>query len=199
MPSPTVYQLKITLHGTRPPIWRRVLVPSEMTLQQLHRLIQDTMGWHDSHLHEFEISGEHYGTPNALDPFGDDHPMGSERSTKLSSVLGSKGAHARYEYDFGDGWTHHIVVEKILTPGEALAVPSCIGGRRKCPPEDCGGVGGYYNMLEALSDPEHEEHESLLEWAGGPIDPEDFSVEETNARLAPMRKTAKRKAAKTAG
>ena len=195
------YQIKVTLLGSKPPIWRRLLVSSGMNLAQLHDVIQLAMGWYDSHLHEFTIEGERFGPP---DPFGGDMgepPPLSEKATKLSAVLGWKGAKGRYTYDFGDGWEHQIVVEKILPPDPEVECPVCTAGKLRCPPEDCGGLHGYYNLLEAIADPGNEEHDHLLEWLGGPFDPEEFSIEETNTRLARLRKkkTASRKAASSKG
>jgi len=199
MPETAIYQIKISLMGTRPLIWRRVLVPSNMTLQQLHRVIQATMGWYDSHLHEFTIGGEQYGMRDPDGGFMDDDPPRSERTARLAGLLGWKGAKARYTYDFGDGWEHQIVVEKVLPPTADLECPACIAGQLACPPEDCGGVGGYYNLLEIIGNPKHEEHDRMLEWLGGPLDPEAFSIEAANALLAPLRKVPKRKAAAGSG
>jgi len=178
-----IYQLKVTLRDTKPPIWRRLLVPSNMTLERLHRVLQTAMGWEDCHLHEFAIGGERFGPP---DPDGWD--MGGprargERTARLSAVLGSVGAKAIYTYDFGDSWEHAITVEKILPPDPARKYPVCIAGKLHGPPEDCGGVFGYYNLLEAINDPAHEEHENLREWLGEGFDPAAFSLDEVNRKL----------------
>jgi hypothetical protein len=199
MPSTGVLQLKVTLLGTRPPIWRRLVVPSDMTLLQLHRVIQTAMGWYDSHLHEFEIDGETYGSPDPAGSFEGDVPPRSERTAKLVKVLGWIGAKARYTYDFGDGWDHAIVVEKMLPAGEQAECPACVGGKRRCPPEDCGGVGGYEDLLRIIADPKHEEYQGMIEWLGGPIDPEAFSLEAVNEQLAPMRRRRRSKATAAGG
>ena len=170
-----------------------------MTLAQLHRAIQLAMGWDDSHLHEFTIGGERFGPP---DEFGGDlgmEPARSEKAAKLSAVLGWKGAKARYSYDFGDGWEHQIAVEKILPPDPELECPACIAGKRRCPPEDCGGLGGYYDLLEAIADPKRERHEELIKWLGGSFDPEEFSVEDTNAHLASLRTKSRAKPSPSKG
>lgn len=183
-----IYQLKITLLGTKPPIWRRLLVPAGMTLAGLHKTLQEAMGWENYHLHEFRIGRKTYGEP---DP--DARMMGlpttvNERTVRLFSVLGEVGAKAEYLYDFGDGWEHRIVVEKVLPPDPGVAYPVCVAGKLHGPPEDCGGVPGYYNMLEALQDPDHEEHEALREWIGEGFDPDAFSVDEVNEWLKPLRR-----------
>lgn len=182
--SPTeIYQIKVTLLGTKPPIWRRLLVPAGFTLGQLHNVLQVTMGWEDDHLHEFRIGQEVYGQP---DP--DAEPMVNERTVRLSKVLRRVGAKALYTYDFGDDWEHAIVVEKILPPTDGQAYPICVAGKLHGPPEDCGGVYGYYSLLGKLADPEQEEHGETLEWLGGEFDPEAFSVDEVNSRLAYLQK-----------
>jgi hypothetical protein len=178
-----VFQLKVTLKGTRPPIWRRLLVPSNLTLGQLHYVLQTAMGWTDSHLHEFRIGGRSYGKP---DPEYQDFglpPSTNEDKVRLSTVLARVGAKAVYNYDFGDDWQHEIVLEKRLPSDPKLSYPRCTGGKRACPPEDCGGLGGFYNFLEAISDPAHESHEELIEWSGGDYDPEAFSADSVNRRL----------------
>lgn len=178
-----VYQIKVTLRDTKPAIWRRLLAPADMTLQRLHRVLQAVMGWEDCHLHEYEIDGERFGPP-ASDLWEMDGPRTrSERTTKLSQVMGWEGAKAKYTYDFGDSWEHLIVVEKILAPVTGLKYPVCVAGKLHGPPEDCGGVGGYYNLLETVGDPTHEDHAHLREWLGEGFDPEEFSLEEVNRKL----------------
>jgi hypothetical protein len=189
-----IYQLKITLLDSKPPIWRRLLVPSDLTLAQLHDVLQNAMGWQDCHLHEFRIGDLRFGVP---DPdyglMGDEEPM-NERRRRLFNVLGEVGAKAEYTYDFGDSWEHRIVVEKVLPPEPGIRYPACTAGKRNCPPEDCGGMYGYYNLLAAIRDPEHEEREDLLEWIGGDFDPEAFSIDEVNKRLAPLQRRPRKSA-----
>ena len=115
-------------------------------------------------------------------------PIGNERTTHLYRVLGKVGAKAMYTYDFGDSWEHAIIVEKVLPPEPGLAYPVCVGGKLQGPPEDCGGIPGYYNLLEAIRDPTHEEHEDLLDWVGGEFNPEAFSVDDVNRRLQPLQR-----------
>lgn len=178
-----VYQLKVSLSGAKPPIWRRLLVPSAVSLAQLHRILQLAMGWTDSHLHQFEVHGQFYGVPNP--EFGKD--IKNEARVRLADVLMREKDSMMYEYDFGDGWEHKIVLEKILEHSEAGAAPRCIGGARACPPEDCGGIWGYMDILAALRDPSHESHEEIREWFDDDFDPEHFDVGETDALLAPWR------------
>ena len=193
--APEIYQIKITLLGVDPPIWRRLLVRADLTLEQLHHVLQLAMGWEDCHMHEFRIGQQRFGTPDPMEQaFGRSHTT-SERTARLFSVLGRAGAKAVYTYDFGDSWEHQIVVEKCLALEPGRAYPACLAGERHGPPEDCGGIPGFYNLLEAISEPEHEQHAELLDWLGGDFDPEAFSVEEINRRLAPLQRRRQKAAA----
>jgi hypothetical protein len=191
-----IYQLKVTLRDTRPPIGRRRLAPAGLTLDTLHDVLQLAMGWDGSHLHEFRIGQKRFGKSDPNDRLMGLDPISNERTPHLYRVLGKVGAKALYTYDFGDGGEHAIVVEKVLPPDPAGHYPICVDGKLQGPPEDCGGVPGYYNLLEALRDPDHEEHEDQLGWVGGEFNPEAFSVDEINQRLAPLQrwwaKTSKR-------
>lgn len=179
--SPTsIHQLKVTLRGIRPPIWRRIQVPSTINLRRLHDVIQETMGWTQSHLYAFEIDGEQYGEPSR----DDDLPMRSAKSTQLRRIAPEAGGRLLYTYDFGDDWEHLVQVEKVLPPEPGVAYPRCVAGKRACPPEDVGGIWGYQEFLEAIKDPDHEEHESMLEWVGGEFDPEAFDPRAVNVALA---------------
>ncbi|AFZ69393.1 plasmid pRiA4b ORF-3 family protein [Deinococcus peraridilitoris] len=187
--SPTeVHQLKITLNGSKPSVWRRIQVPSTSTLGQLHAAIQLAFGWTNSHLHEFEIAQQRY-TMDLADEF-DDFGGIDEDTVTLTAVL-PKGTRAKYLYDFGDSWQHTILVEDILPADPQATYPTCLTGKNACPPEDCGGFFGYAQMLEELQDPDHPEHETWLEWLGGDFDPKAFSVDEANARLAQLAKLRK--------
>lgn len=186
--SGKVYQLKVTLKGSKPPIWRRIQVP-DCTLGQLHEIFQVVMGWEDCHLHQFIVKGEYYGVPSQ-DDF--DMDMGIETRDEedlLISQVATMGRKVRftYEYDFGDSWEHDIVLEKTLEPAPNVEYPLCTAGARACPPEDCGGIWGYAHLLEALADPKHEDHEERMEWLGGEFDPEKFSVEAVNKELGEHR------------
>jgi hypothetical protein len=174
------YQLKITLNGAKPPIWRRVKVSGATDLFDLHDIIQIAMGWTDSHLHQFVAGEKRYGA--ADDEY--DTGMIDEDGVRIDALLKKEKQSIDYEYDFGDGWGHKIVLEKITpaTPDDVL--PICIGGSRACPPEDVGGVWGYEEFLKAYSDKDHPEHEDRLEWAGEDFDPEHFDPDEVNEILS---------------
>jgi len=178
-----IYQLKITLKESRPPIWRRFQVRSDVTLAKLHRIIQEVMGWFDGHLHQFIVGRIYYGVP---DP-DDLSETRDERKVRLDQILSVPGRKIVYEYDFGDGWEREIVLEKILSPDPKTRYPRCLDGARACPPEDCGGIYGYADFLEAIRNPEHEEHEEMLEWIGGEFDPEEFDLEAVNQSLKSIR------------
>jgi hypothetical protein len=173
-----VYQLKITLLEVDPPVWRRLLVPADTTLGDLNCILQAAMGWTNSHLHQFTIGGMDYSDPRfELDDAGD------EFGVMLAEVAPRERLRFEFRYDFGDGWEHEIAVEKILPAESNKRYPACIAGERACPPEDCGGPWGYAEFLEAIRDPKHEEHDSLLEWIGGVFDPEAFDLAVLNKRL----------------
>lgn len=182
----TVYQLKVTLEGIRPPIWRRIQVRGDISLFKLHKILQEVMGWSDYHLHRFIIDGESYSViSREADMLGDDFK--NEKRFKLSKVIPGEKFKFVYEYDFGDSWYHEILVEKIFEPDEELKHPVCLKGKRSAPPEDCGGDSGYYHLLEALKDINHPDHNDMLEWLGGEYDPEYFNVDEVNERLKKIR------------
>jgi hypothetical protein len=185
MPAPQeIYQINVTLLGTRPPIWRRLLVPVELTLEQLHNVLQLAMGWDDDHLHEFRIGQRRFGRPNPDERLMGMPEVSNERTAKLSTVLGRIGAKAMYTYDFGDDWEHSILLEKRLPADPSMPYPVCTGGQRAGPPEDCGGIGGFYDLLDAMSDPNHPRHEEMRDWIGDDFDPEAFAVDEVNRKLA---------------
>lgn len=177
-----VYQFKITLRESLPPIWRRVQVPETYSFWDLHVAIADAMGWLDYHLHEFEMPDPKTGKAIRIgipdDEFDEDREILPDRKQKISRYFSIGNRFARYEYDFGDGWEHDIKLEDILPREEGVDYPVCVSGNRACPPEDCGGIWGYAHLLEVLSDPEDEEHHEMLEWVGGAFDPEHFDPAE---------------------
>ncbi len=176
-----VYRLKVTLKGSKPPIWRRLEVPGNITLAKLHQVLQVAMRWTDSHLHQFIIGQTYYGIP---DPdFDYSGKTKNERNFKLQEVAPREKMKFLYEYDFGDSWEHEILVEKILPLTEERPYPVCLKGVKACPPEDIGGLWGYYDFLEIKEDPEHPEHEEMMEWMGDQFDPDQFNLEEVNKRL----------------
>lgn len=182
--SSNLYQLKVTLLGAKPPIWRRLLVPAEMRLGTLHDVIQIAMGWENAHLHQFVSGNTFYGVQEG--GFLADE-VEDENRYKISDLLSAEKQKCRYEYDFGDSWDHEILLEKILPPETSGQLPRCLKGARACPPEDCGGIWGYVGLLEALSDPKHPEHQEMLEWLGGPLDAEAFDLKAVNFTLASMK------------
>jgi Plasmid pRiA4b ORF-3-like protein len=174
-----IYQVKIALRDTHPRIWRRVLVPRDVTLGKLHRVLQRAMGWTDSHLHRFQ-----YGSGRRSDlRFGLPPKVSAENKTKLGDALTAPGDRLLYEYDFGDVWQHDVRLEKILLYEESFQ-PVCIAGERACPPEDCGGPQGFAELLDTLRNPEHPEHEDRLEWLGDDFDPEHLDLTEINRKLS---------------
>lgn len=181
-----LYQLKISLKWSKPPIWRRVVVRGDMTLDRLHYLIQIAMGWMNCHLHQF-IGGSGFARTFYGQPDPEFADMGGETLNEKRYTVADLAPAAKrkfiYEYDFGDGWQHDVVAEKILPPDSTFKHPVCLAGANACPPEDCGGIHGYYNLLEILADPKHPEHADMKEWIGGELNTEEFSVEDVNAAL----------------
>ena len=182
-----VHRLKVTLRGSKPPIWRRFEVPSDITLARLHSVIQLGFGWEDCHLWVFETPAGRYGSS---DP---DLEIRSAGHKTLSAVADWPGDKVRYEYDFGDGWDHDIVVEAVQPAEQGVAYPRCTGGKRACPPEDSGGIWGYYELLNTLANPRHENHAQMLWWLGisspADFDPDRFDLDEANSYLAKISKT----------
>lgn len=185
-----IYQLKVTLLGTKPPIWRRLLVPADLTLAQLHNVLQTGMGWDDEHMHEFRVGQHRFGHPEPADPFMRMPRVESERTALLSAVLQRAGAKMIYTYDLGDSWEHSVLLEKRLSAELHATYPICTDGQLACPPEDCGGIPGYYDLLDALADPSHPRHEELQDWIGD-FDPEAFSADQVNRHLSPARRRNK--------
>jgi len=182
--TPCRLRLKITLEGSEPAIWRRVEVNDNLTFFQLHRVIQQAMGWEDYHLHEFEVARQRVGTRSAEDVmFMERDEMIPERSTRLGQLLEGRRKF-RYWYDFGDDWWHTIAIEKRL-PADREAPPAqLVGGENACPPEDCGGIWGYADLLDALADPNHEGHEDATDWLGEDFAPGAFDLQSHAKRVA---------------
>jgi hypothetical protein len=171
-----VYELVVTLEDVQPTVWRRVQVPAQITLADLHRVLQVAMGWRDTHLHQFEIAGELIGIP---DP-EISRPLTDESKVCLVDVALEK-TRFRYEYDFGDMWRHEVVVDRVSRDVESEV--RCLDGQRACPPEDCGGWAGYDELREILAHANNPEHAERLERLGGSFDPEAFDLVETDERL----------------
>lgn len=177
----SVYQFKITLQNVEPPIWRRIQVDNFITLSRFSAILLAVMGWNNSHLHQLEIGGKDYGIPD--DEFNDSKDTIDEKKKKLRDFDQSDLKKFTFTYDFGDGWEHEVELEKVLEFNHKTNSPKCIDGARNCPPDDCGGTGGYENFLEAICNPEHPEHKDMLRWIGGKFDPEKFSVRSANRDL----------------
>ncbi len=173
-------RLKVTLDGTRPPVWRRLEVAATQTLALFHHVLQAAMGWTDSHLHVFIAGRERFADP-ALKL---DRSMRSERRTTIGELLRRRGDRLDYDYDFGDGWHHRIVLEEVLPARPDAPAAICLGGRRRCPPEDCGGVGGYAELLALLQGGDSPRRREMVEWLGSEIDPAAFDLEEAHRRLS---------------
>ena len=185
-PAKNAIQLKVALKYIRPPIWRRVVVPDNFTLGQLHDVIQVAMGWYNCHMHSFRIGGIYYTDSRASEM--EDMDMENEETVFLSRVVTRAKQKFIYEYDFGDSWLHEIVVEKILPFDPKAQYPVCLAGARACPPEDCGSFPGYCDILKALKAlKKTEEQTELLEWLGNDYDPEKFDLDEVNRRLVGKR------------
>lgn len=188
--SDPICRLRITLLDVEPAVWRVVEVAASVRLPQLHDVIQRAMGWEDCHLWQFKIDGVEYEVeePGGFG-FGQRRTVSPARDT-LAQATGGRRITFEYLYDFGDNWVHKVKVEKVLSPEDAAEYPRCVDGVGACPPEDCGGPWGYRNMLEALNDPKHEEHEDFLDWLDGPWDATAFDLAATNRALAPLRRAA---------
>ena len=169
------HRIKVTLSDVKPPVWRRLLVPSDIELTELHEVIQAAMGWLNCHLHAFSVGRRHFSPHQEdLDPIGED-----SRGMTLGVLAPNKGDRLEYEYDFGDGWRHEILIEDVLDKRcEAI---TCLAGKRACPPEDCGGAWGYANLREVLANPGHSDHEEFVEMYGDHVDPERFDLNEVNS------------------
>ncbi len=177
-----LYEIKVQLEYIKPPIYRKLLVPSRTSLFKLHKIIQQAMGWENCHLHLFE-SGKTLYSDHTEEW---DMEVIDSRKIKLEHLFDQGVKSFIYEYDMGDSWRHSVKIGKAL-PDAGNEKPACIGGARACPPEDCGGPPGYEYFLEAIADPSHEEHADMLEWIGGAFDPEYFDLEETNKAVQRVR------------
>jgi len=180
-PPATVVRLHVSLMGLAPAIWRRIVVPESITLPELHRALQLAMGWQDQHLHEFDFGSARYGSPDIDYP---DEGLREEDNVHLADAIRATGAgRFRYLYDFGDDWTHEVVVEAIEPNKEGIRGVVCLEGANRCPPEDVGGTMGYFEFLEEVRDRAHERHHESLTWAGGSSDPAAFDLTLVNVLL----------------
>lgn len=218
----TILQLKISVDGIQPPIWRRFLVKDDITFERLHKTIQAVMGWDDYHLYEFAVGDasimlDEDGLSTAKSSLGvllqspafcqmlEKGKKGSRRidagkiqailkaqrdrekhdlKTKIRALICSERQTFRYTYDFGDNWDHTVMVEKVLASADAPFLPYCIRGKRACPPEDCGSIGGYYSLQEIKKDKCHTDYQRLIvQWLGEDFDFELFDLDQVNVKL----------------
>ncbi len=173
------FRFRIELQGIEPTIWREIDVLSSYSFWDLHVAIQDAMGWLDYHLHAFRMQDPGTGEVTEIGIPDEEFFAGDVKTLAgweipVRSYLNEPGQSVNYEYDFGDGWNHQVLLKEILPRDSDASYPMCVGGERACPPEDCGGIWGYQALLEAINDPAHEEHEGMLQWLGGSFDPEQF-------------------------
>jgi hypothetical protein len=178
-----IFQIQIALKDFKPKIWRRILIPSDVLLSDFHMIIQISMGWTNSHLHQFIKNRTYYSERMIEDDLWEDMGSVDYEKMKISDLLKKEEEKIVYEYDFGDSWEHDIILEKILPVDTDLKHPICLTGKMNCPPEDCGGVWGYAGMLQVLKDPNHEEYESYMEWLDEDFDPKYFDKNEVNEML----------------
>jgi hypothetical protein len=165
--------LRIELEDIEPLIWRRVAVPTSMSLEDLHTVIQAVMGWLDCHLWQFETNERKYSLFIANDPDWNER-ITDAAATKLSALVADGVKDFQYVYDMGDNWQHRIIVEKVMPAEPDAQYPQFLGGERRCPPEDCGGFPGYYEFLDNIDSKQSKKRKAVLDWYGGPYDPDNI-------------------------
>ena len=176
-------QIKISLDKTSPMIWREVLVPKDISFYKFHHVIQIAMGWTNSHLFEFVIEGYRVGEVFEKMEELDDDKVIDGKETKLIDLINEPGEIFKYWYDFGDSWMHTVTIEKYISLDNSHQLPFCLGGELKCPPEDCGGIGGFYDFLSIISDKTHPEYKEMREWFGSKFNPTEFDLIKVNKKL----------------
>lgn len=176
--GPTVYSLKVTLRDVKPAVWRRIVVQSETPLPSFARMLEAAMGWEGYHLHMFDVGGILFGQVDEEADY-----LIDERCATVKHLLPRLKSKLQWSYDFGDGWEHDVAVEAIESPQEGKRYPLCLDGKRACPPEDCGGVPGYDELLRVLADPTDDEHDHMVSWAPEGFDPAAFDLVATNRRM----------------
>jgi len=191
-----IVRLKIELSDIDPPIWRRVDMPANFTLRRLHDVIQAVFDWLDYHLHQFEIGDRIYGAPEHEDEDLGGERLYSDANIRLGDLLDRGVRQFIYRYDFGDDWEHVVTVERVTDPDESLEYPILVDGAHRAPPEDCGGSPGFEAFLEAMLDEDHDEHDALIDWYGGPFDADDMDLDTVEARLGRIRVARRKRLAK---
>ena len=181
-PKKTIYQFRVTLYGIKPKVWRRIQVEAD-SLDDLHWHIQGAFGWTNSHLHDFEIGLDRFGIPSMID-MDEVSECRDSTKTRLRDLLPQDGMPFafKYTYDLGDNWEHEVLFEGVAASPRRIKYPVCVDGERACPPEDCGGAGGYERLLEVLADPAHKEHTHYQDWVGY-FDPEYFDARDATAAM----------------
>lgn len=194
-----ICSVRIELLDTDPLIWREVEVPTSITLKVLHDIIQITVGWLDYHLWEFTIDGRKYGLPTDED--WDTLPRGDAAKVRLRDVLKPGRTRIDYLYDFGDSWEHRLTVTRIRPGAPGVSYPHYVGGEWANPPEDCGGIPGFYDKLDALADPQHPDHEEVAEYLEDwdPKEIDEFPLRIALGRIANRRNAARKRLAKKTG
>lgn len=173
-----MHVLRVSLRDVEPEVWRRLVVRSETPLPKLAGLLERVMGWGGYHLHMFDVGGILFGVPDE-----DADYLINEKAATVKHVLPQPGSSLRWDYDFGDGWEHDVVTESMESPVNGTRYPVCLGGERACPPEDCGGVPGYEDLLRVLGDPSDPEHEHTVSWAPAGFDPAVFDLVAANRSM----------------
>ena len=181
------YQVKVTVIGSEPSIWRRIQVPGNISLHRLHLILQAVLGWQNYHLYRFHVGGADFGIPDPEEDAFNETEVRDARRAKLRRIVPMDETRFLYEYDFGDSWEHEVSVERIGLKEPKVLYPVCVAGARACPPEDCGGIPGYAELVKVLGDPSHEDYHHMKEWAGPHFDPEKFSLANVNRLLKTMR------------
>lgn len=184
-----IIQLKITLAGTKPPIWRRIQLEKNTTFFELHHIIQISFGWLNYHMYEFDIDGHKLGAPGDYMKNIPSTYEGVIDSRDITlDLITERGETFSYLYDFGDSWKHTLTVEQFFAKKQDEKYPICIDGEFACPPEDCGGIPGFYNLLEILKDKKHPEYRETKRWVGKGFNPEYFDKVKVNKKLAGLDK-----------
>lgn len=191
-----ILQLRIALSDIEPPIWRRVRVAADLPLRRLHDVIQAVFGWRDYHLHQFEVGDKVYGQTEIEALVAADRQMFSDKNIRLDALVARGVQRFVYRYDFGDDWEHLVTIEEMMDPEPRTEYPVLVNGARAAPPEDCGGVPGFLNFLEAMRDEDHEDHDDLLDWYGKPFDPDDLKPAAVEVRLRRIRASRRKGPAK---
>jgi hypothetical protein len=178
-----IYQIQITLTNSNPIIWRRFLIQPYLSLSDFHMVIQIIMGWRNSHLHQFIKNETFYSERLKDDASWEDLNNVDYKGLKISDLLVNENDKIDYEYDFGDSWHHDVILEKILLVSDKSQYLICLDGKLSCPPEDCGGIWGYADLLQVFNNPKHKDYADLLDWLDGEFDPDHFDKEAVNKIL----------------